>query len=143
MSDSIETMKRNKGMALLAALLSGAGFLMYAAPLAGLFRGAYRDDTFSYIVFIPLVSLYLLYEDRKRIFSADTGSLIPGVVLSSLGVLLFLAARNGTVGSSVPVERFALYALSAVLLSGRGPRGARRRRRDCGRRASPCSSCSS
>jgi hypothetical protein len=32
---SIETMRRNMGMALLAALLSGAGLLLYAASLAG------------------------------------------------------------------------------------------------------------
>jgi exosortase len=108
-------MKRNKGVVLLAALLSGAGLLLYAAPMAGLFRAAYRDDTFSYIVFIPLVSLYLFYEDRKRIFGASAGSPIPGVVLSSLGILLYLAARTGPMGPSVPVERFALYALSAAL----------------------------
>jgi exosortase len=108
-------MKRNKGVLLLAALLSGAGLLLYAAPLAGLFRGAYGDDTFSYILFIPLVSLYLLYEDRKRIFAPTSGSPIPGVVLSSLGILLYLVARKGPVGPSVPLENFALYVLSAVL----------------------------
>jgi exosortase len=102
-------------MVLLTAMLSGAGLLMYAAPLAELFRRAYGDDTFSYIIFIPLVSLYLLYEDRKRIFGAIAGSPIPGVVLSSLGILLYLVARKGPVESSVPVESFALYALSAVL----------------------------
>lgn len=112
---SIETMKRNKGVVLLSAVLSGAGILMYAAPLAGLFWGAYGDDTFSYIVFIPLVSLYLLYEDRKRIFGAIAGSSIPGVVLSSLGILLYLVAREGPVGPSLPLENFALYALSAIL----------------------------
>jgi exosortase len=112
---SIGTVKFSKGVVLLAALLSGAGLFMYAAPLARLFRGAYRDDTFSYIVFIPLVSLYLLYEDRKRIFVVPAGSPIPGVVLSSLGILLYLAARTAPMGPSVPVERFALYALSAVL----------------------------
>jgi len=112
---SIGTMKTNKGRALLAALLSGAGLLMYASPLVGLFRGAYRDDTFSYIVFIPLISLYLLYEDRKSIFIAAAGSPIPGVVLSSLGILLYLVAWKGPVGPSVPMENFALYALSAVL----------------------------
>ena len=102
-------------MALLAALLSGAGLLLYAAPLAGLFRGAYGDDTFSYIIFIPPVCIYLLYEDRKRIFGATPGSLIPGVVLSSLGTLLYIVARKGPVGPSVPLESFVLYALSAVL----------------------------
>jgi exosortase len=107
--------KRGKGVVLLAALLAGAGVLAYAVPLAGLFRAAYRDETFSYIVFIPLVSLYFLYEDRKGIFDAVAGSPIPGVVLSSLGVLLYLAAWKGAVGSSVPVEHYALYALSAVL----------------------------
>ena len=115
MIDSIETMKRNKGVVLLAVLLSGAGLLLYAAPLAGLFRRAYGDDTFSYIVFIPLVSLYLLYDDRKGIFDAAHGSPIPGVVLSSLGILLYMVAQKGSVGPSVAVENFALYALSAVL----------------------------
>jgi exosortase len=113
--NSIEAMMRGKGMVLLAALLACAGILLFAVPLAGLFRAAYRDDTFSYIVFIPLVSLYLLYEDRKRIFGAVAGSPIPGAVLSSLGILLYLAARKEPVGPSVPVESFALYALSAVL----------------------------
>jgi hypothetical protein len=56
MSDLIETVKRNKGVTLLAALLSAAGVLVYAVPLAGLFRAAYQDETFSYIAFIPLVS---------------------------------------------------------------------------------------
>jgi exosortase len=113
--NSIEAMMRGKGMVLLAALLACAGILLFAVPLAGLFRAAYRDDTFSYIVFIPLVSLYLLYEDRKRIFGAVAGSPIPGAVLSSLGILLYLAARKEPVGPSVPVESFALYALSAIL----------------------------
>ena len=108
-------MKRNRSVVLFAALLSAAGLLMYAAPLAGLFSNAYGDDTFSYIVFIPLVSLYLVYEDRKRIFGAGASSLIPGGVISSLGILLYLAARKRGVGSSVPVEGFVLYALSAVL----------------------------
>lgn len=115
---SIEAMKRNKGVVLLAAVLAGAGTLIYAVPLVGLFRAAYRDETFSYIVFIPLVSLYLVFEDRKRIFGDAAGSPIPGIVLSSLGILLYLAARTGPVGPSVPVERFALYALSAVLYLG-------------------------
>jgi len=115
MSDLIETVKRNKGVTLLAVLLSAAGVLVYAVPLAGLFRAAYRDETFSYIVFIPLVSLYFVYEDRKSIFGDPEGSPIPGVVLSSLGILLYLLARKGPVGPSTPVESFALYALSAVL----------------------------
>jgi exosortase len=108
-------MKRNKGITLFAALLSCAGLLIYAVPLAGLFRNAYRDDTFSYIVFIPLVSLYLLYEDRKRIFGVPAGSPIPGAVLLSLGILLYIVARKEPVGPSVPLENFAFYALSAVL----------------------------
>jgi exosortase len=115
MIESVETLKRNKGVALFAAVLAGAGILMYAVPLAGLFRAAYRDETFSYIVFIPVVSLYLVYEDRKRIFGDVAGSPIPGGMLSSLGILLYLAARIRPVGVSVPVEGFALYALSAVL----------------------------
>ena len=109
------TLKRSKGVLLLAALLAGAGVLMYVVPLSGLFRAAYRDETFSYIVFIPLVSLYLLYEDRKRIFGSDAGSPIPGIAVLSLGILLYLAARKEPVGPSVPVQQFALYAFSALL----------------------------
>ena len=106
MIDSIETMKRNKGVVLLAALLSGAGLLMYAVPLAGLFRAAFRDETFSYIVFIPPVSLYLIYEERKRIFAAEYGSLLPGVVL--------VVPR----GSSVPGRRERIRSVRRSLSSG-------------------------
>jgi len=112
---AIEAMKRHRSVVLFAALLSAAGLLIYAVPLAGLFRAAYRDETFSYIVFIPPVSLYLIYEDRKRICTAECGSLLPGIVLVSLGPLLFLVAGTVSIGSSLPVERFALHALSAVL----------------------------
>jgi len=112
---SMEATKRNRSVVLFAALLSAAWLMMYAAPLAGLFRAAFRDETFSYIVFIPPVSLYLIYEERKKIFTAGKGSLLPGVALVFLGVLLYLAARNISIGSSIPVERFGLHALSAVL----------------------------
>lgn len=112
---SIENMKRNRGVSLVAVLLAGAGLWMYGSPLAALFRGAYGDDTFSYILFIPLVTLYLLYEDRKRIFNVTPVSPVPGVVLSSLGILLYMVARKGPVGPSVPLENYALYDLSAVL----------------------------
>jgi exosortase len=111
----MELTKRINGKVLLAFLALGVGIVLYAVPLAGLFRAAFRDDTFSYIVFIPPVSLYLIYEERKRIFTAEYGSLLPGVFLVSIGILLFLAARNVSIVSSIPVERFALHALSSVL----------------------------
>ena len=112
---AIEAMKRNRNVVLFAALLSAAGLLMFAVPMAGLFRAAYRDETFSYIVFIPPVSLYLIYEERKRILAAEYGSILPGIVLVSLGTLLFLAAGAVSVDSAIPVERFGLHALSAVM----------------------------
>ena len=108
-------MKRNKSVVVLATLLSGVGIVLYAVPLAGLFRAAFRDETFSYVVFIPPVSLYLIYEERKKIFTAEYGSFLPGIVLVSMGALLFLAAGNVSIDSSIPVERFGLHALSAVL----------------------------
>jgi exosortase len=113
-----EDAKPNRGRVLIALLLTGAGILMYGGPLASLFQSAYGDDTFSYIVFIPLVTFYLLYEDRKKIFDSTPGSPTPGIVLSSLGVLLYLVARKGVAGGPVPIEFYAPHALSAALYLG-------------------------
>ncbi len=116
-TNSIERSKGNKRTTLLAVLLTGAGLLAYAGPLVGLFRGALQDQTFSYIVFIPLISISLIYESRKRIFGGAPTSAVPGVVLLSAGILIFFVARQGTVGPTVPLGSYALHALSAVLTS--------------------------
>ncbi len=114
----MELKKRIDGRVRFAYLLLGVGILLYAAPMTGFFRAAIRDGTFSYIVFIPPVSFYLLYEERKKICQANPGSPIPSVVLVSLGVFLFIAARYFPINSSIPVERFILYALSTILYLG-------------------------
>jgi hypothetical protein len=54
---SIETMRRNMGMALLAALLSGAGLLLYAASLAG--TGGLLAARF------PRLSLFFMIPTRR------------------------------------------------------------------------------
>jgi len=118
MIDFVADINRNHRMALIIVLFAGAGLLMYGSPLAGLFRGAYRDDTFSYIVFVPLISLYLIYEERKRIFVSSLPSPVPGIILSSLGVLLYFVALKRDAGTPVPLENFDLYALSTVLFLG-------------------------
>lgn len=72
-----------------------------------------NDETFSYIPLVPLVSGFLIFQQRKVIFSGVTGSLLPGAVLVSLGIVLYIVGSlKGLTWNSV--DRHSLMAVSAV-----------------------------
>jgi exosortase len=108
-------MKRNRSVVLVRGAVVGGGSPDIRSPPGRSFLGCIPGRDLLLHRLHPPVSLYLIYEERRKIFTAEYGSPLPGVALVSLGVLLFLAARNVSIGSSIPVERFGLRALSAVL----------------------------
>jgi len=70
----------------------------------------------SHIVFIPAVSGYLLYGERKRIFEKGMFSPIVGVPLLLCGLILyFLGGRESIVSGQT--NRISLQMVSAVLLT--------------------------
>ncbi|MFZ0883834.1 MAG: exosortase/archaeosortase family protein [Candidatus Acidiferrales bacterium] len=71
--------------------------LLPAAFAWGLVRDVlaltFRNDTFTYIPLIPLVSAYLIYAERKSIFSAASNGWRAGGLLIALGAASLAAAR--------------------------------------------------
>ncbi|TRZ52996.1 hypothetical protein D4S03_02540 [bacterium] len=58
-------------------------FLMAYAPIKALYDSASQREYYSHIVLIPLVSIYLVFQKRKLVFS---GMVIPGTVYSIPGI---------------------------------------------------------
>ncbi len=87
--------------------------LIFAAPLWSLFRFAHGNETFSYITLVPLVSAYLVFQQRKEIFSSGSWTLLPGAMLLAVGITLY---ATGSLKASAwePVDRLSLMAVSAV-----------------------------
>lgn len=85
--------------------------ILYWRTLSELVKYAFADESYSHIVIIPLISLFLLYTERERIFSKSDSSLGLGIGVALVGVL-----------GSWTLARFALAGneknvLSATTLS--------------------------
>jgi len=73
------------------------------------------SDSSSHIVLIPIISFFLLYLERQRIFSVTRTSIVPGTSLALLGILLFELINR----SSIPQNgnwRLCLETLCVVLV---------------------------
>lgn len=68
-------------------------FALAGSSLELLFRLVRYNDTFSQIPLIPLVSLYLIYEHRKKIFAEVSFDWILGAALIVPGLILVGVAR--------------------------------------------------
>lgn len=78
-----------------------------------------HHESSSHILLIPLVSAYLLYTERARIFRTTRYSIIPGLTLILVGIALYWFAAKGY----LPLEGngwLSAAALSIVLMWGGG-----------------------
>jgi exosortase len=88
--------------------------LMAYAPIKALYTSSINSEYYSHIVLIPLVSIYLFYQERKFIFSEQKYSLGAGTPLLLMGALLYLGGRF--YGIQLNQNDFtAIIALSAVV----------------------------
>lgn len=76
---------------------------------------ALSNDTFTHIPLIPMVSLFLLYTERRTIFATVSHSWIGGGALLIPGVLTTLAARFDWLGLSATNE-VSLFVLGIILV---------------------------
>jgi exosortase len=105
-------------------------FLMAYAPIKALYDSASQREYYSHIVLIPLVSIYLVFQKRKLVFSEQEntdgrGALSPrngriaGISLLLAGVLLYFVGRG--VGADLNQNDFtAIIALAAVVFLNGG-----------------------
>lgn len=90
-------------------LISSLGFY---TTLAGLVRHSLQDSSSSHIILIPFVSFFLLYLERRAIFSNSAMGFVPGIALGVAGFLLYWLAARGPIPRdgnwSLAVQAFAL-----------------------------------
>ena len=75
-------------------LLFVLAFLMAYAPIKALYDSSSQREYYSHIVLIPLVSIYLIFQKRKVIFSEQEYSLRAGMPLLLIGALLYFAGQR-------------------------------------------------
>jgi exosortase len=96
------------------ACLVGLAFVMAYGPVKWLYDSTSNREYYSHIVLIPLVSLYLIFQSRKRIFSEIAYSFKAGIPFLVLGAAVYLAGLE--IESVLNHNDFAsLIALSAVV----------------------------
>jgi exosortase len=75
------------------AALSVISVLVFWKPLTALVEYSLSHESASHILLIPLVTLYLLYTERDRIFRSTHFSVVSGAVVILLGIGLYWLAN--------------------------------------------------
>lgn len=98
----------------LAVVWVGVGAALYHAAIREVAAFALHDDTFSYIVLIPLVSAFFLLRERKEIFSSLSFSPLAGGSMLAGALAVFFAGRALS-GTLSPLDRHSVMMCSVVL----------------------------
>jgi exosortase len=101
---------RKKALFLLAA---SAAFAVVFESLNSIVRTGRPNDYYSHIPLIPVISAYVFYARRKKMFGAGPGSLPLGIMILILGLGLFFLDRLFHPGL---IDHTELRASSAILL---------------------------
>jgi exosortase len=72
-----------------------------------------QHESSSHVVLIPLISIYLLYTERERVFQVVRSSIIPGGT-AVLAALVFLYANRRS--TTDPAQSLTIVTLAIVLL---------------------------
>jgi len=89
--------------------------LMSYSPVKALYSSN-KSEYYSHIALIPLVSIYLIFQKRKEIFAKQNYSFFRGILLLSIGVILYLVGR--IIGIQLEKNDYAsLIMLSVVIFT--------------------------
>ena len=96
-------------------LFSLLSLIPFATHLEELARLSLNDARYSHIALIPLISAFLLYLNRKRVFAAPQYCLSKGLPLLAIGLALYWlgSTRLSNLSSS---DRLSVEILSSILL---------------------------
>lgn len=98
------------------------GAVVYFSPISALAKLIFENETYSHISLIPLVSLFLLAIQRKRIFAEIAPSPVAGLAVCSVGLVAYgtaIALRGqfsdqAFRGQDVPNDYLTLCMVGAV-----------------------------
>ena len=77
---------------LLFATLAGATLLIFSPVIWALAQFSFRSDVYSYIPLIPLITLFLFFDARQRIFLDSKPDLRLGIVFVVLAISMLYAS---------------------------------------------------
>jgi exosortase len=88
-----------------------ASSLVFYGTLTALVRYSLHNSSSSHIILIPFVSFFLLYLERRTVFSISATSIGPGIGLAIVGSILYWLAIRG------PIPRDGNWSLSAQAIA--------------------------
>lgn len=97
------------------ALICLLAIAAFWRPLVALFHLALQNDYCTHILLVPLVSIFLIYLHRERIFLRFASSYLWGVLSTCAGGILYFAALPG-IHSSSSGNALSLVIASFVLV---------------------------
>jgi len=97
------------------ALFSVLSLVLFRAPLGTLISLSLRDDRYSHVLLIPLISASLVYLQRKRVFNRPSYCPSKGIPLLAVGMLLFYLAQEQFPALSAD-DRLSVVVLAIVLV---------------------------
>src|SRR5277367_4788744 len=71
--------------------------LAFYGTLAALVRYSLYNSSSSHIILIPFVSFFLLWAERRTVFSYSAASIGPGIGLAVAGLVLYWLAARGPI----------------------------------------------
>lgn len=96
-------------------LMNLAFLLLFFSPLKELLKTYWNDGTLTYIPMVPIISAFLIYNDRNEIFSCRKSSNLAGYASLVTGMLLF--ALSGMHNEVIaPDSSGALTVVSLILV---------------------------
>ncbi len=89
--------------------------LAFFGPLRDLVLTSWQSGYYTYIPLIPLISAYLIYEERQKIFSQKGSSSLVGYLAMGIGVLLLIVGNY--YGSQLEhTEHLAITTCSMIVI---------------------------
>ena len=92
------------------AFVVASGIAFHQA-LSALVQFSQVEDSASHVLLIPLIVLFLLYTERRRIFAVTRTQAVPGIAVIATGLFVYW------VGSRAPLQTSGNFSLSLEILS--------------------------
>ncbi len=99
----------------IALFLAALAALVLYAPVREYLLWTYRSPYYTHVVLIPVISAWLIFRQRGRIFSDTSYAFVPGCALAGLGILLLIGAATVTADWRLN-DKHVLVACSVVFL---------------------------
>jgi exosortase len=119
----------NNKKALLFLISAAAALAVSYVPLSDLVRNGRPSDYYTHIPLVPMISAFVIFRRRKKLFRGEPGSPLLGLAVIALGcgLLLFDRFRQpGLIGHAELCAGAAILFMSGSFLALFGPRSFQR-----------------